>query len=228
MPESSDGPKEVGEAEQALIKWGIEYKKNPDGSILAPGDLDLSSKHLTKLPALSRVVVGLDFFCDNNQLTSLEGAPAVVGRGFYCSYNQLTSLKHAPAYVGDGVWCRDNELTSLEGAPPSFKRLSSDFGDFPSWDAVPENLRLSPETKARLEQEKIQHQEQAVNTSQETAPGNSGKPMEILLRGAFADVTVRANGVNVEIHADGSVNVGAPEIRATSGSRASSVPKRQK
>ena len=34
-----------------------------------------------------------DFSCSDNQLTSLEGAPASVGGNFNCSDNQLTSLE---------------------------------------------------------------------------------------------------------------------------------------
>jgi len=53
------------EAEAALIEWGVEYKKQPDGSIHVPGDLDISGKGLTKLPDLSQVIVGGNFCCHN-------------------------------------------------------------------------------------------------------------------------------------------------------------------
>ena len=59
------------------------------------------------------------FSCRDNQLTSLEGAPASVGGYFFCSYNKLTSLKGAPASVGGDFGCHTNQLTSLEGAPAS-------------------------------------------------------------------------------------------------------------
>ena len=59
-----------------------------------------------------------NFYCDYNQLTSLEGAPTKVGEYFDCSGNQLTSLKGAPSEVGKSFNCRNNKkLTSLEGAP---------------------------------------------------------------------------------------------------------------
>jgi len=60
---------------------------------------------------------GGSFSCNNNQLTSLEGAPSHVGGSFSCSNNQLTSLEGAPSHVGDNFSCYDNQLTSLEGAP---------------------------------------------------------------------------------------------------------------
>jgi phosphoserine phosphatase len=61
--------------------------------------------------------LGGNFDCRNNQLTSLEGAPQSVGGYFYCAYNQLTSLEGAPNSVGIYFDCRYNKLTSLEGAP---------------------------------------------------------------------------------------------------------------
>jgi len=165
----------VSEAEQALKDWGIEYAKKPDGSILVPGNLDICNKGLTKLPNLSSVKVEGGFFCSgnqltslkgapravgghcaccDNQLTSLEGAPHTVGGGFHCYNNQLTSLDGAPHTVGGSFYCHSNELKSLEGTPKQFKILLSDFGEFASWDAVPEQLRLSPATRARLEEER--------------------------------------------------------------------------
>jgi len=60
-----------------------------------------------------------NFDCYNNQLTSLEGAPASIGGYFICSVNHLTSLEGAPASVGGYFSCTNNYLTSLEGAPSS-------------------------------------------------------------------------------------------------------------
>ena len=206
----------LSEAEQALRSWGIEYKKQPDGTLFVPGNLDISSKGLRVLPGLSTVSVtgyfscsdnlltsleGVphtvgsgfhcsgnrltslegapqtvgggftcsgnrltslkgapqsvtgNFYCDNDQLTSLKGAPHTIGGHFYCHHNQLTSLEHAPHTVTGDFYCDHNQLTSLEGAPKTFKNLKSDFGVFADWEAVPEELRLSPETRARQEKE---------------------------------------------------------------------------
>lgn len=125
------------EAEQALKAWGIKYQTKPDGSILVPGDLDISCKNLSALPDLTAVTVGDDFSCSKNQLTSLKGAPRAVGGIFDCSDNQLTSLEGSPGsfrifncshnrltslqgvahIVCYSFWCVDNRLTSLKGAP---------------------------------------------------------------------------------------------------------------
>jgi len=100
-------------------KYNIEnYTINPDGSIDVDGDVDISNRGLTKIPLKFRKVSG-NFYCHNNKLTSLEGAPTSVGGDFYCSYNQLTSLEGAPTSVGGGFYCHNNKLTSLEGAPTS-------------------------------------------------------------------------------------------------------------
>ena len=62
---------------------------------------------------------GGDFYCGNNQLTSLEGAPSSVGGSFYCSKNQLKSLQGGPSSVGGDFNCSSNQLKSLQGAPSS-------------------------------------------------------------------------------------------------------------
>ena len=46
------------------------------------------------------------------------------------------------------------KLTTLEGALTVFKTLKSDFGEFSSWNRVPEDLRTSPETKARIQEKR--------------------------------------------------------------------------
>ena len=68
-----------------------------------------------------------NFGCSDNQLTSLEGAPASVGGNFYCSDNQLTSLEGAPASVGGYFGCSSNRLTSLEGIHKILKQMNGIF-----------------------------------------------------------------------------------------------------
>ncbi len=143
------------ETEQTLQSWGVKYTVQKDGLILVPGDLNICNMGLTKLPNLSSVTVGGSFACAYNQLIALEGAPKTVGGDFWCSYNRLTTLEHAPQSVGGVFYCHDNKLISLEGSPAAFKKIKSDFGEFSAWDAVPENLRVSPQTKARRAQEAI-------------------------------------------------------------------------
>ena len=51
-------------------------------------DVDLSHLYFKALPEwLSEVRVNGSFWCNNNQLTSLEGSPEKVGGDFYCYNN---------------------------------------------------------------------------------------------------------------------------------------------
>jgi hypothetical protein len=164
-------------AEKILHDMGCVFSREPDGTLVVEGDLKISYRRLTELPDLSNVVVkgdfccndnllsslkgapkavGGDFWCQYNFLDSLEGAPKIVGHNFWCHNNHLASLEHAPSAIGGYFYCGGNDLASLEHAPKSFIKLTSDFGDFTSWNEVPESLRFSPETKARMEREKAQ------------------------------------------------------------------------
>jgi hypothetical protein len=200
----ADAAAPLSEAEKALKSWGVEYEKQADGTILVPGNIDISWKGIPKLPDISNVKVIGNFSCTNNELTSLEGAPFYVGGDFNCANNQITSLKHAPQYaggfgcdnnrlttleggpvtVGDfGYFCSDNRLTSLhgapetveatlfchnnpltslEGAPKKFKSLNINLDSYSSWDEVPEELKTSPETKARMAEERAAAQQKAL------------------------------------------------------------------
>ena len=75
-------PRRLGDRVERYIK---QYIRN--GS---KGNLDLSEMDLVELPAiLSNVTVGGDFYCDNNRLTSLSGAPQHVDGHFYCNNNTV-------------------------------------------------------------------------------------------------------------------------------------------
>jgi hypothetical protein len=80
-------------------------------------DVDLSELLLTELPDFSKIKILGNFNCDNNELTSLKGAPQQIVGNFYCNSNQLTSLQGAPQQVDGSFYCSFNQLTSLQGAP---------------------------------------------------------------------------------------------------------------
>lgn len=71
------------------------------------GDFWCQRNNLTTLEGAPEKV-GERFSCTNNKLTSLRGVPEKVGGEFDCSYNKLTTLKGAPKYVGGEFWCSDN------------------------------------------------------------------------------------------------------------------------
>jgi len=84
------------------------YTINSDGSIDVDDEVFLYGGKYSKLPLKFRNVTG-NFYCHENQLTSLEGAPQSVGGNFYCHENKLTSLEGAPQTVGGVFYC-DNYL----------------------------------------------------------------------------------------------------------------------
>jgi hypothetical protein len=94
------------------------WKLNPDtGLIDIYGTFDCSGQELIDFKGVRFGTVSRNFHCNDNQLTSLDGAPEKVGGSFYGYDNHLTSLKGSPKDVGEAFWCTGNQLTSLEGAP---------------------------------------------------------------------------------------------------------------
>jgi hypothetical protein len=105
------------ESEVAKIcrKYGITYWTLNNGLVDVDAYVDLTNRKLTKLPLkFGNVTDG--FYCNRNQLTSLEGSPHTVGGDFYCNVNQLTSLEGGPKEVGGNFYCEDNQLISFEGS----------------------------------------------------------------------------------------------------------------
>ena len=91
-------------------RYGINnYTINPDGSIDVDGDVDLYNYNLTEFPLTFNRVSG-DFYCNNNQLTSLKGCPRWIGGDFECSRNRLSNLEFSPDYVGVDFSCVHNDL----------------------------------------------------------------------------------------------------------------------
>ena len=108
-------------------KYNInDYTINSDGTVDVDNLVYLHtpfSLGLSKLP-LKFGKVSRYFKCDNNILTSLEGAPDWVGYNFSCMSNKLTSLEGGPNYVGGHFYCHYNQIRSFEGAP---KHIHGEF-----------------------------------------------------------------------------------------------------
>jgi hypothetical protein len=90
---------------------GLDGTVNIDGSFYCPKQ-SLSSFNGIKFGRVTE-----NFFCNENQLESLDGAPQTVGNEFYCYNNKLKSLKGGPQMVGGNFYCERNQLKTLEGAP---------------------------------------------------------------------------------------------------------------
>ena len=104
------------EIHEICEKHEIEnYKVNND-LVDVDGNVDLSKKNLSKLPLKFGTVNGY-FYCDNNQLKSLKGAPNKVNGGFYCFNNQIITLEGSPNKVNGDFNCFNNQLTTLKHLP---------------------------------------------------------------------------------------------------------------
>jgi len=104
-----------------LDRYGVKnYTLIPDETygfvVDVAANVRLSQKNLQALGVQFRVVSG-DFFCQNNQLTSLLGCPESVGGHFDCGHNFITSLLHAPKRVARSFNCQYNRITSLKNCP---------------------------------------------------------------------------------------------------------------
>jgi hypothetical protein len=76
------------------------------------GSVYLYRQGLTRLPfAFGKV--GEDFYCSDNRLVSLEGAPSKVGGNFWCAFNRLTSLEGTPSKVGEDFGCSVDDLQDV-------------------------------------------------------------------------------------------------------------------
>ena len=109
---------ELNEREVIVVEYidRSNYKEYIGKTVKVTGNVLLRNLGLTKIP-INFTEVGRSFYCSENQLTSLEGAPRKVGGNFYCSWNQLTSLEGAPKEVGRHFSCYNNKLESTKDKP---------------------------------------------------------------------------------------------------------------
>ncbi len=115
--------------ESELYRYGIEnYTINDDGTIDVDGVVNIGSRKLTKIPFKFGKVTG-HFFCNFNNLKSLEGSPYEVGGSFLCYNNHLENLEGSPIEVGGGFDCSDNLLSSLDGMPLEIGREFSCYNN---------------------------------------------------------------------------------------------------
>ena len=97
---------------------GGPWSLNPStGLVDVDGDFDCSREGLNDLLWIRFGRAFWNFYCNGNNLTSLEGAPQTVVGDFYCSDNSLQTLEGAPQTVGGDFSCNKNKLTTIEGAP---------------------------------------------------------------------------------------------------------------
>lgn len=126
-----------------LKKYGIKnYTLNDKGEVDVDGDVNISYMDIEDIPSFIRFgVVKGDFYCYNNKLTSLKGAPKEVSGGFDCSYNKLTSLEESPERVGWSFNCSDNNLKDLKGSPEKVRGFfDCSFNDLTTLEGAPKKV----------------------------------------------------------------------------------------
>ena len=94
-------------------RWSV----NNEGLVNIKGDFWCEEQGLEDFLGIRFGKVSGRFWCHNNQLRTLDGAPREVGRNFRCHGNQLRTLEGSPRKVGGFFYCSHNPLISLEGAP---------------------------------------------------------------------------------------------------------------
>ena len=94
-------------------RWSV----NSEGLVDVDGSFWCQGQELEDFLGIRFGKVRLGFFCNGNQLRTLEGSPREVGIDFSCFDNQLRTLEGSPRKVGEDFCCSANPLISLEGAP---------------------------------------------------------------------------------------------------------------
>ena len=95
-----------------------KYFINEDGSLNVMQNVNISNKGLDHIPLRFKSVQGY-FSCSENKLTSLFGCPDIVTTNFYCNDNELLTLEHSPKMVMGDFLCNQNKITSLVGCTES-------------------------------------------------------------------------------------------------------------
>ena len=128
--ESISFPTSEDQIVQLCERYVIQnYLINTDLSIDVNGGVNLGNLKLTSLP-LRFSIVGGDFVCSYNHLTTLEGSPREVGGGFYCSYNRLTTLDGGPREVGGHFDCDNNPVSEIVYKFPDHNKVLKFWSDF--------------------------------------------------------------------------------------------------
>ena len=97
--------------------WSV----NREGLVDVQGDFYCPRQGLEDFLGIRFGKVSGNFWCDGNQLRTLEGSPREVSGSFYCFGNQLRTLEGSPRKVGGFFYCYGNPFISLEGAPEVIK-----------------------------------------------------------------------------------------------------------
>ncbi len=109
--------KQLTKLQLDFLEKSVKGTWNQDsfGYIDVKGYVDCSNQNLNFIPV--QFGKAKDFWCNNNQLTSLKGCPSDVTDFFYAHNNQLTSLEFCPSKILADFSCDWNNITSIEFCP---------------------------------------------------------------------------------------------------------------
>ena len=128
--ESISFPTSEDQIVQLCERYVIQnYLINTDLSIDVNGGVNLGNLKLTSLP-LRFSIVGGDFNCSYNHLTTLEGGPIEVRGNFYCHHNQLTTLDGCTREVGGYFSCYNNPVSVIVYKFPNHEKVLKVWDDF--------------------------------------------------------------------------------------------------
>lgn len=127
------------------ITGSIDIKNN---TVNVSGCVILTNKKLKSLTGglFKFGEVGMDFRCDNSNITTLKGAPEKVKGIFDCGFcKNLTSLNGSPKEVGDMFNCDGNrKLLNLNGSPEKVGTYNcSECDNITSLEGISKNIKDS-------------------------------------------------------------------------------------
>lgn len=136
--------KSYNEIEKLCRKFLIHnYTIKNDGSVDVEGSVTIAAYSLNKIPIKFGKILG-NFYCNHNNLTTLENSPQSISGDFNCSNNQLISLKEGPKSIGGSYMCSNNKLKNLIGSPEKIN------GDFLCTDNELISLKGGPKSKVEV------------------------------------------------------------------------------
>ena len=132
------------------------WSLNPStGKVDIEGSFECVGQDLKDFKGISFGSVSKNFYCYNNSLQTLEGAPETVGGDFDCYSNSLQTLEGAPETVEGDFFCSKNSLRTLEGAPETIAgEFDSDEIEIPEGEWSLETL-IRIFTTGTLEQKQL-------------------------------------------------------------------------
>lgn len=100
------------------------YDIKDDGSVdVIHYFVDITKLKLEQIPIQFGIVVK-DFYCYDNNLTSLKGSPKKIFKDFYCHNNKLETLEYiSPFNNNTRISCYRNKLVSLKGCSDEVDRF---------------------------------------------------------------------------------------------------------